>query len=87
MTGLELAAKAVAITVKQSKSFKQKDWESASKYVLDNAEDMDTARESLGRISNVSAVRQELEKSGILQPTALDNAFVRMVKIEIAKLG
>lgn len=82
---IEVTAMGVAIAIR-SGHFGTKEHDSAMSYVLDHAESSDDAKEGLHRIGNVSAIRQTLEKAGLLKSNGTDSAFIAHVRKAVAIL-
>lgn len=81
---LEVVADAIARSgCKTSKKFAKPEFDAALKYIGGNS-DPDDLLDNVGRIANISAVRQELEKGGILPTAQSDSALIRAVKAALA---
>lgn len=84
---IEVVANAVAQAIKSSKKFGKAEFDVASAILAKQAEESKTPfgqfSANIGRISNVSAVRQELEQSGILPKAQTTSAFTQAVVIEL----
>jgi hypothetical protein len=76
---IEVVATAVAKVVKASKKFAKAEFDAAALQLAEDAEkrgiEFQQYAANLGRISNVSAVRQELEQAGIIHKAKTESAF------------
>lgn len=78
---IETIAKAIiASGALQSKKFATDEHKKAMDYIAKNSENPVEMVENLQRIGNVSAVRQELEKGGVLPMPQSDTALIRAIK-------
>lgn len=85
MLNITLVGEAVASAIKGSKKFATEEHKAALAIIAKESDPADLV-ENISRIANVSAIRQELEKGGILQAATSDTAFVRAVKAGLAAL-
>lgn len=82
---IELIGAAIAKSgIKTSKAFRTEEHKKALDYIAKEcASNPIELVENISRIANISAVRQELEKGGVLQAKESDTALVRAVKAEL----
>lgn len=78
---MEIVADAIAKALKANgkTKFQTEDHKAALQHVASNS-DPDALVENISRIANISAVRQELEKGGIIPSKESDSALIRAVK-------
>lgn len=85
MLNIQLVGEAIASAIKGSKKFATEEHKAALAIIAKESAPDDLV-ENVSRIANVSAIRQELEKGGILQAATSDTAFVRAVKEAMKQL-
>jgi hypothetical protein len=83
---IEITAMAVAQAIRSTGKFGKAEHEAAMDYITAECEDKDDMRAGLSRLGNVSAVRQELEKAGVIKGNHSDSVFVLHVKKAITLL-
>ena len=83
---IEVVATAIALAIKDSGKFRAEEQKTALRYIAAESAPEELV-ENIGRIGNVSAVRQELEKSGIIKGSESDSALCRAIKAAQEKLA
>lgn len=79
MVNLTTVGMAIALAIKDSRKFGSAEHKAAMEFIVKES-DSDSMTENLMRIGNVSAVRQELEKAGLVDKAASDpSALCRAV--------
>lgn len=82
---IEIVANAIAQSgAIESKQFRTEEHKRALQYIAAESDPADLV-DNIGRIGNVSAVRQELEKGGIIPAKESDSALIRAIKTAIGR--
>lgn len=86
MDEMQATAMVVARVIRSTKKFGKVEHEMAMTILMDESENPVNMREGMLRIGNVSAIRQDLEKGGVLPTNVTPSAFSQAVKAALAKL-
>lgn len=87
MVNLELVGTAIAQAIAQSKRFASDEHASAMKYIVEQSEPGELA-DNLCRIGNISAIRQELDRHGLItKPDVTPSALITSIKVAQARIA